>query len=153
MRINRMFDYMHELNIDDLFENKTKKEHVPKRTYDVKVTMKKNGTRRNGSTRYSIRFGLINKAADVFNKMEFIQMSSVVKCPYRIYFRQYDHKECLNVYKLRRNTDAATGLEFSITPDDKTEKIMRTIWVGKEFFLRYDDYNKMYFIETEGEDE
>lgn len=140
------------MNINGIFEDrtpKTGKRPPMKRTYDVRVTLNKNGK----NQRFSIRFGFLNEAARIFGEKDFIQVSNVTKMQDRIYFKSHDEKTYLDVYKLSSSTGAeGNGRYMSITPSAAEEKIYRLKWIGKTFNLKYDDDNSLYYIELGGEE-
>ena len=119
------------------------------RDYAVKITLNKAG-----GTRYAIRFGFINEAAEAFEGWEFIEFSDVEKLSDKIYFRLYHEKENVNVYTLstcKFGDKYAKGRYATMTPNEKAEKIYRLKWVGKELSLKYDEECELYYIELDAE--
>lgn len=124
-------------------EHNTKKTRATiKRNYDVKITLNKSGRADGG---FVVRFGFINRAGEVFKKGMFVEATDVEKMRTKIYFRSAEEKEHPKMYKL--TSDAPTCSYFSFTPTTEAEKVYRTLWLGKEFKLKYDEECELYYIE------
>ena len=135
------------MDVNTLFENRTKKTYVPhKRDYDVRITLNKNGGK---SANYSVRFGFLNKAADVFSVKPYIQVSKITKESTRIYFRLFSERAYLDVHKLSKGSGKQNSLCAYINPDDKTDKAVRANWANKEYQLKYDEQASLFYIEQE----
>ena len=128
------------MNIDELFKNTVRTSYQAKRTYDVRITLNKDG--KGG---YAIRFGFLNKAVEVIGGKPYAQVSSVCKCRNRIYFRFLDKKNYLDIYKISRPRDAKSMyIQFSVS--DKEEKIYRSDWIQGTFKMQYDEACQLYYI-------
>lgn len=129
-------------------DHNTKKANTKiKRNYDVKITLNKSGRADGG---FVVRFGFINKAGEVFKKGMFVEATDIEKMRDKIYFKSSEEKEHAKMYKL--SSDAPTCSYFSFTPTAEAEKVYRTLWLNKEFKLKYDEECEMYYIEL-GENE
>lgn len=134
---------MNNFNIKDIFDDRHGKAPSNSRTYDVRITLNKNG-----GERFAIRFGFLNNAIKALNGKAYAQVSNVEKLKTRIYFRTFDHKANLDAHKLSTNSHSrASNLYMTITPTAGAEKIYRSMWIGKEFSIKYDAYNELYYIE------
>ena len=132
------------MNVNELFDNRTaRREYVPKRTYDVRITLNKKGDR------FSIRFGFINNSLKAIGDKSYAQVSNISKCRERIYFKFLDKKDYLDVHKLSSSCEdnKITSLYITIMPTEKEEKIYRSEWIGKVFEIKYDADSGFYYIE------
>ena len=133
------------VNINEIFDNRqTQVSH--KRTYDVRVTLNKSG-----SKGFVIRFGFINKAAEAFNGKTYIQMSRVDKLPNRIYFKLFDSRANLDAHKLStsKKESSTSNIYATMTPSPAAEKIYRAKWIGKTFNIKFDEDARLYYIEQD----
>ena len=135
-------------NTELLFPTPVKTQNGPaKRTYDVRITINKSGEKKQ-----TIRFGLLNKAADEANKYKFCEVSDVEYLKSRIYFRFHNEQKNRNAHKLStsksKNGNVGKAYYFGITPTDRQEKQYRMNWVGKTYHVQYDEDNQMFYIEN-----
>lgn len=136
------------MKLEDLtwMPERTKKAHAVVRKYDVRITLNKSG-----DNRQVIRFGFLNKGAEVFEKYKYIEVSDVEskKCPNRIYFRAETEKTNSNMHKLCTNGKSKTkNLYTSLTPTGKGDKIYRSQWINGTFKIKLDDECGLYYIEN-----
>lgn len=137
---------MEKAKVNSLFDDRTtgKGTYIPKRTYDVRITLNKNGH----EDGFSVRFGFLNKASKVFSQMPYIQVSNVEKSQDAIYFRSHNAKNFLDVYKLSSNSKSqASNCYTAFKPSAAQEKIYRLKWINKTFSLKYDESCGLYYIE------
>lgn len=136
-------------NINDIWSDNIIRSRSTKRTYDIRVTLNKRGE----GERMAIRFGFINKAFTAFKGYEYIEPSDIEKLQDRIYFRGFKDKpeNNRNAHKLCCG-DSAKSLYITITPTKNGDKIYRMKWVGGTFHIKYDEQNKLYYIEINKED-
>lgn len=139
-----------KLDMDQLFATPKKRPPINtgKRNYDIRVTLNKSGKKRT-----TVRFGLLNAAANEAKKYDYAEVSTdteIMKT--RLYFRFHKEKMNANVHKLSISTSEngapGAGLYFTITPSERAEKIYRMNWIGKTYKLQYDDENELYYIEN-----
>ena len=135
---------MSKLNLEKIFPNPPSRLRNKSYgdTYDVLISINKNGGHE------VIRFGLINKAALVFSKHCYIEVSDVMEVKDIIYFRSHDEKEHAYVYKLIIRSHKRKGIKycnFSITRSDEIKNIYKKNWIG-EHKLYFDEENEMYYI-------
>ena len=136
------------MNINELFDNRQGKHIGNPRLYDVRITLNKAG-----GDRFAIRFGFLNNAVKAFKDKTYAQVSKVEKLPTKIYFRLFDNKANLDAHKLCTNSHSETSnLYMTITPTTEAEKIYRTKWIGKEFKIKFDSENDLYYIELNEEE-
>lgn len=116
------------------------------RTYDVGITLPKSGY---DHGRPKIRFGFLNKAAEVFQAMEYIEVTDVEKMKYKIYFRASETQEHSKMHKLSRSkSKKSISRYFEMNMTESAEKIYKAMWEGKKCKLEYDEECGLYFIEN-----
>lgn len=138
------------MNIEDIKWEAVKenKRGRRKRTWDVRITLNKSGTE---SRNMKVRFGFINKAAEVFHAGQYIAMSEPVKD--RIYFMTSDEKKDNRFKKIGMSKADLQSLYTSFSPIDRIEKIYRANWVGGTYMIQFDDECSLYFIERNNGDD
>lgn len=131
--------------VNGLFENRERKTYIRKgqsRDYDVRITLNKN------KDKFIVRFGFLNRGAEILDGKQYLQVSSVEKMPDRIYFRTFDEKKYLDAYKISSSGNA-TGKYIALLPSEEAEKIYRSRWVGRSFNIKYDEDSGLCYIEQE----
>jgi hypothetical protein len=117
----------------------------PKRSYDVRISLNKSGDNRP----QVVRFGFINRAAQILGISQFIEASDIEYTKERVYFRTHDEKHHKDIHTLSTNSKTRQdSCYFAISPSAKAEKIYRMNWVGKTYPLLYDEENELYYIEN-----
>jgi hypothetical protein len=136
---------MAALDMEKAFPIPKGKSHLaPMRNYDVRISLNKSG-----GERFSVRFGLINKAADILGDKPFIEVSDVEYTKDRLYFISHNEKHHNNIHTLSINKkERRHSCYFAITPSEKAEKLYRSKWIGKLCNLLYDEENSLYYIEN-----
>lgn len=119
------------------------------RIYDVRITLNKSG-----KVGFVIRFGFLNAAVKAFEGKNYIQVSKVEVLQNRIYFRAFDEKKYVDVYKLCTNPKSKSrNLYVAMKPSAAAEKIYRAKWINKTFYLQFDDECGLYYVQLAGEEE
>lgn len=138
---------MENIMMDQLFKapERTRNRFAGKH-YDVRITLNKSG-----GGRQCIRFGFINKGAAEAGKHSYAEASDIEYLKSRIYFRFHETRVSSNVHTLSVSSSKKPinrACYFTITPNEKAEKLYRMNWIGKTFMLQYDEDLKLYYVEN-----
>lgn len=146
-----MDNYFSNLDLNKVFKVRKKKQTETKKNYDVKITINKAGTERQ-----CIRFGLINKGAEIAKSNSFVWIGDLTETKTKIIFKFLKNKENSSCHMISHGFrgkpySESTSFCFTYTPDSKTkeEKMYRMNWVGKTYPLKYNEELDVYYIENE----
>jgi len=121
--------------------------HGPKRDYDVKITINKNGYGRD-----CMRFAFLNKAHAIVEDFNYIRVSSLALKRDRIYFIFSKEKDGKSRAFKRLHRKSEHVRYFTVTPDPGIEeKRYRTEWLNHTYSIKYDGECGCYYIENEKE--
>jgi hypothetical protein len=120
---------------------------VRRRTYDVKITINKNGNGRD-----CMRFAFLNKAAEIAEDYSFVKVSSPELERNKIYFLFSKEKSGKSRDFKRLHRKSESGRYFTVTPDPGIEeKRYRAEWLNHTYSIKYDGECGCYYIENEKE--
>lgn len=113
-----------------------------RRTYDIKISLIENS---GGPMR--VRFGVLNKAAEISKDFPYVEVSSPLYSNDHIFFRFYSERQHKKTYKLIRNSgEKGTAKAFSFTPSKEESKAWRKHWAGKTYSLLFDEESGLYYV-------
>jgi len=125
---------------------------APRPAWDVRVTLIRKG---DGANNMQARFSFCNKAAEVFSEMSCVEISSVKKSPKRIFFRAYEEDgaklraQGKRAYKLCANSNSKSNRRYAVlTPMGDEEKIYRMNWMNNAYLIKYDEEERVYYIDA-----
>lgn len=147
----KMDNYFSNLDFNKVFKVRERKQIEAKRNYDVRITINKAGTERQ-----CIRFGLINKGAEIAKSNNFVWVGDLTESKTKIFFKFFKTKENIDCHKISQGFSGkayseSTSFCFTHTPKSETkeEKMYRMNWVGKSYSLKYNEEYDVYYIENE----
>ncbi len=132
-----------KVNLSEAFPWPAKAEgSISKNPYDIKISLIENA-----GGPMKVRFGVLNKAAEVSKNYSYIEVSSPLYSKDHLFFRFYSERQHKKTYKLVKSSRSKGAARFfSFTPSKEESKAWRKHWTGKTYTLLLDEESGLYYV-------